>query len=120
MPAQPVGQRQGRAPRPPGGRRGSQVRRGQLDQAKRITARLGVGSDRLMGMNGRDYLNGSDGSDLIVAGQSSDTITGGSGNDTVFGGTGNDWIVATRGDGNDDYYGDASSGPQSPTRSTWP
>ncbi len=66
----------------------------------------GSDADDIFGGAGADMLYGDAGHDRIFGGDDGDMITGGTGNDTVFGGKGGDLIVATKGDGDDVYYGD--------------
>jgi Ca2+-binding RTX toxin-like protein len=65
------------------------------------------GNDDLFGGAGRDLITGDAGDDRLFGDAGDDALEGGVGNDTVYGGAGNDRIIATVGDGNDTYFGDA-------------
>ncbi|MDR5652257.1 peroxidase family protein [Ruixingdingia sedimenti] len=66
----------------------------------------GQGGDTVLGEAGADTLLGEDGADYLFGGEGGDVISGGASDDHAFGGRGDDTFLATRGDGNDFYFGD--------------
>ena len=64
------------------------------------------GADIIRGGAGHDFLDGKGGRDVMFGGDGADDMFGGAGADTAFGGAGNDMFIASRGDGNDVYYGE--------------
>ena len=68
------------------------------------------GADVVLAGAGNDMVFGGGGDDMLFGDAGNDHLEGGAGNDMVVGGTGNDVFVATRGDGDDIYYGDEMAG----------
>ncbi len=63
-------------------------------------------ANRYAGTAGNDYVDALGGADDLKCGAGNDIFIAGAGNDQVQGGAGNDWVIATVGDGNDNYQGD--------------
>jgi Ca2+-binding RTX toxin-like protein len=66
----------------------------------------GSGNDEIHGGAGADMLFGNGGDDLIYGDAGNDVIEGGAGSDKAWGGAGDDMVLATKGDGDDSYWGD--------------
>ncbi|WP_457585094.1 peroxidase family protein [Ensifer canadensis] len=66
----------------------------------------GSGNDEIHGGAGADMLFGNGDDDLIYGDAGNDVIEGGAGSDKAWGGAGDDMVLATKGDGDDSYWGD--------------
>ena len=70
----------------------------------------GDGDDDILGGNGADMLYGDGGKDRVFGQGGDDMIDAGAGDDQAQGGAGNDLFLASKGDGDDTYWGDELAG----------